>query len=131
MRNGGSQTNGKAIYIHNNTSDFNPPGIERTILHSFTCTLLDLDFSNLQGKRKLVLQNKLKDNFSGSVYLLQVANVTGISTKWFANQIFQGFELHVWRVLIFPKESRIYWFEFAGVSSNSGFEKSGVKFIQR
>ena len=63
----------------------------------------------------------LNYNFSRSLYLLQVANVTGISTKWF--QSFQRFEL--WRV-IFPTGVG-NWFEFAGVSNNRGFEKSGVK----
>ena len=71
------------------------------------------------------IQNKVKYNFSGRVSLLQVATVTGISTNWFEN--FQRFE--VWRVIfpgIFPLEVE-NWFEFAGVSSNRGFEKSGVK----
>ena len=45
----------------------------------------------------ITIQNKLTYNFSGRVSLLQVATVTGISTKWFEN--FQRFEL--WRV-IFP-----------------------------
>ena len=57
--------------------------------------------------------------------MLQVANVTGISTKWFEN--FQRFELR--RVNfpgIFPTGVE-NWFEFAGVSNNGGFEKSGVK----
>ena len=60
------------------------------------------------------IQNKLKHNFSRSVYLLQVV-------KWF--QSFQRFEL--WRV-IFPTGVE-NWLEFAGVSNNRGFEKSGVK----
>ena len=67
------------------------------------------------------IQNRLSYNFSRSVYLLQVVNVTGISIKWFQN--FQRFEL--WRV-IFPTEVK-NWFKFAGVSNNRGFEKSGVK----
>ena len=65
------------------------------------------------------IQNKLKYNFSGTVSLLQVATVTGISTNRFEN--FQRFEL--WRV-IFPTGVE-NWFEFAGVSNNRGFEKSG------
>ena len=71
------------------------------------------------------IQNKLKYNFSGRVSLLQVATVTGINTNWFKN--FQRFEL--WRVIfpnIFPTGVE-NWFEFTGVSSNRGFEKSGVK----
>ena len=48
-------------------------------------------------------------------------NVTGISAKLFQN--FQRFKL--WRV-IFPTGVQ-NWFEFAGVSSNQGFEKLGVK----
>ena len=71
------------------------------------------------------IQNKLKYNFSGSVSLLQVATVTGISTNWLEN--FQSFEL--WRVIfpgIFPTGVES-WFEFAGVSNNRGFEKSGGK----
>ena len=71
------------------------------------------------------IQNKLKDNFSGRVSLLQVATVTGISTNWFEK--FQRFEL--WRVIFpgfFPTGVE-NWFEFAGVSNNRGFEKSGVK----
>ena len=73
---------------------------------------------------KLKTQNKLKYNFPRSLYLLQVANVTGISTKWtkwFPS--FQRFEL--WRVS-FPTGGG-NWFEFAGVSDNRGFEKLEVK----
>ena len=69
------------------------------------------------------VQNKLKYNFAGSVSLLQVANATGISTKWFEN--FQRFEL--WRVIFLTGVEN--WFEFAGVSNNRGFEKSGVNFF--
>ena len=58
------------------------------------------------------IQNKLKYNFSGSASLLQVVNVTGISTKWLKN--FERFEL--WKV-IFPKGVK-NWFEFVGVSNN-------------
>ena len=65
------------------------------------------------------IQNKLKYNFSGGVSLLQVANVTGVSTNWFEN--FQRFEL--WRVIfpgIFP----------TGVENWFGsFEKSRVREI--
>ena len=71
------------------------------------------------------IQNKLKYNFSGRVSLLQVATVTGISTNWFEK--FQRFEL--WRVIFpgfFPTGVE-NWFEFAGVSNNRGFEKSGGK----
>ena len=70
---------------------------------------------------KNAVENKLKYNLSGSVYLLQGANVTGISTKWFLN--FQRLESSE---LIFPTGVE-NWFEFAGVSNNRGFEKSGVK----
>ena len=71
------------------------------------------------------IQNKLKYNFSGRVSLLQVATVTGISTNWFEK--FQRFELW-WVILsgIFPTGVE-NWFEFAGVSNNQGFKKSGVK----
>ena len=71
------------------------------------------------------IQNKLKYNSSGRVSLLRVATITGISTNWFEN--FQRFEL--WRVIfagIFSTEVE-NWFEFAGISNNRGFEKSGVK----
>ena len=71
------------------------------------------------------IQNKLKYNFFGRVSLLQVATETGINTNWFEN--FQRFEL--WRV-IFPgivSTGVEDWFEFAGVSNNRGFEKSGLK----
>ena len=68
------------------------------------------------------VQNKLKYNFCGSVYLLQLANVTGINTKWFQN--FQRFEL-LWRV-IFPTRVK-NWFDLTGVSNNRVFEKSGIK----
>ena len=71
------------------------------------------------------IQNKLKYNFSGRVSLLQVATIAGISTNWFEN--FQRFEW--WRVNFsgpFPTEVE-NWFEFAGVSNNRGFDKSGVK----
>ena len=71
------------------------------------------------------IQNELKYNFSGRVSLLQVGIVTGISTNRFEN--FQRFEL---RMVNFPRifPTRVEnWFEFAGVSNNRGFEKSGVK----
>ena len=73
------------------------------------------------------IQNKLKYNFSGRVSLLQVANKsnTGINTNWLEN--FQRFEL--WKGIfpgIFPTGDE-NWFEFAGVSNNKGFKKSGVK----
>ena len=71
------------------------------------------------------IQNNLKYNFNGRVSLLQVATVTGISTNWLEN--FQ--RLEVWRIIfpgIFPTGVE-NWFEFAGVSNNRGFEKSGVK----
>ena len=70
-------------------------------------------------------KNKLKYNFSERASLLEVATVTGISTNWFEN--FQRFEL--WRVIfpgMFPTGVE-NWFEFAGVSNNRGFEKSGIK----
>ena len=54
-----------------------------------------------------------------------MASVTGNSTNWFEN--LQRLEL--WRVIfsgIFPTRVE-NWFEFAGVSNNRGFEKSGVK----
>ena len=66
------------------------------------------------------IQNELKYNFFGRVFLLQVATVTGISPNWF----------ELWRVIfpgIFPKRVE-NWFEFAGVSNNRGFEKAGLKF---
>ena len=71
------------------------------------------------------IQNKLKYNFSGRVSSLQGATVTGISTNWFEN--FRRFDL--WRLVfpgIFPSGAE-NWFDFARVSNNRGFEKSGVK----
>ena len=71
------------------------------------------------------IQNELKYNFSGRLSLVQVATVTGVSTNWFEN--FQRFEL--WGVIfkgIFLTGVE-NWLEFAGVSNNRGFEKSGEK----
>ena len=75
------------------------------------------------------IQNKLKYNFSGSVSLLQVATVTGISTHCFEN--FQRFELR--RVLfpgIFPTVVE-KWFEFAGVSIIEGSRNWGQNYSVR
>ena len=55
---------------------------------------------------------------SGSVYLLQGANVTGISPTTSSEGSSYG-------VLICTTGVE-NWFEFAGVSNNPGFEKSGV-----
>ena len=68
---------------------------------------------------EIKIQNKPKYNLSGRGYLAEVANVTGIGTKWFRN--LQRFEL--WRV-IFPTEVE-NWFEYAGFRITEGSRNRG------
>ena len=67
------------------------------------------------------IENKLRYNLARSALLLQGANVTGISTKWFVS-----FQSSSYGRLIFPMGVE-NWFEFAGIPNDGGFEKSGIK----
>ena len=85
--------------------------------------------SNRDGRNKFAccvikIQNKLKHNFSRSLYLLQVANVTGIRTKWF-----QNFQFPVMEGNFFPREWRI-GSRLAFRIIRRVFENSGIK-LQR
>ena len=68
------------------------------------------------------IQNNLKYNFFGRVSLLQAATVSGIRTNWF--EVMEGNFLPGILPGIFPTGVE-NWFEFAEISNNRGFEKSG------